>query len=564
MARRGSNARHRELKDIIHLLYQRGEMGKEYTRTAIEVGAPTRPFLYHRRTDNPRSYRPLDRATLPTAPSARPAPLQQPVRTLGLEAADFLPIGRQELRQAGQQVGFGGSPWFGRRDLIPPAEDNRTKLIDRGMVANGLLTPEQLVEIHQVGTEMDRFRTDLEAVQRQAELRGEAAVQADKERRAEIKKQKKAAAEERKRQRAAAIAHRKATDILFLGRGVSGRLGDRTSDTDKLTAAGLPVLSTPAELAAALEVTIPALRWLSFHTEVAARVHYVYFTVAKKSGGTRMLSAPHRKLARAQRWIWENIVSKLPVEPPAHGFLSGRSIVTNASPHARRDVVVNLDLEAFFPSIAFPRVRSVFHRLGYSPAAATILALLCTECPRRPVEYDGKPYFVATGPRALPQGACTSPGLSNQVARRLDKRLGGMARKLGLTYTRYADDLTFAGGQDLNERIGYLMARVRHIAAEEGFAVNGKKSRVLRRNAAQRVTGLVVNDRPGVAREEVRRLRAILHQARTEGLDRQNREGRPNFLAWLRGKIAYIGMARPEVGARLRAALDKVLSQAGS
>ena len=159
----------------------------------------------------------------------------------------------------------------------------------------------------------------------------------------------------------------------------------------------------------------------------------------------------------------------------------------------------------------------------------------------------------------MPQGACTSPALSNQVARRLDKRLAGLAAKLGLTYTRYADDMTFSGDAGLNERVGYLMARVRHIAQEEGFAVNEKKSRVLRRNAAQRVTGLVVNDRPGVAREEVRRVRAILHRSRTEGLDAQNRESRPHFRAWVRGKIAYIGRARPEVGARLKAELEALL-----
>jgi hypothetical protein len=147
------------------------------------------------------------------------------------------------------------------------------------------------------------------------------------------------------------------------------------------------------------------------------------------------------------------------------------------------------------------------------------------------------------------------------VARRLDRRLNGLAVKLGLTYTRYADDLTFSGDGELNGRVGYLMARVRQIAAEEGFAVNAKKSRVQRRNTAQRVTGLVVNDRPGVCRKEVRRLRAILHRARAEGLESQNRAGRPNFLAWLRGKIAYIGMARPEVGAQLAAQLQAVVER---
>jgi RNA-directed DNA polymerase len=166
---------------------------------------------------------------------------------------------------------------------------------------------------------------------------------------------------------------------------------------------------------------------------------------------------------------------------------------------------------------------------------------------------------VATGPRGLPQGACTSPALSNQVARRLDRRLRGLSGKLGLVYTRYADDLTFSGDDSLEGRVGYLIARVRHIAQDEGFALNPAKSRVLGRNAAQLVTGLVVNDRPGVPRAEVRRLRAILHRARIEGLERQNRSGRPDFPAWLRGKIAYVAMARPEVGARLRDELEALL-----
>jgi RNA-directed DNA polymerase len=473
---------------------------------------------------------------------------------MDLDAGDFLPIGGKELKESAQEVVRGGA-WFGRRDLIPPAEDLRTKLIDRAMVANGLLTPEQLVEIHRVGAEMERLKPSLIGPDALAAKAGEAAVRADREQRARLKAQKKAEAAQKKQERADAIAHRRATDILFLGRGVSGRLGERSSEPEKLGALGLPLLSTPADVAAVLGLSIPRLRWLAFHTEVATRVHYVSFTVPKKSGGQRTLSAPHRTLAAAQRWVLTNVVARLPVEDTTHGFLPFRSILTNARPHVGRAVVVNMDLENFFPSITFPRVRSVFRRAGYSPAVATIFALLCTECPRKPVRYDGQLYHVATGPRGLPQGACTSPGLSNQVARRLDRRLRGLAAKLGATYTRYADDLTFSGGPELNGKVGYLMARVRHLAEEEGFAVNVQKSRVQRRNKAQVVTGLVVNDRPGVARKEVRRLRAILHRARTGGLERQNREGRPNFRAWLEGKIAYVSMVRPEAGAKLRTAL---------
>src|SRR5207237_3625246 len=123
-------------------------------------------------------------------------------------------------------------------------------------------------------------------------------------------------------------------------------------------------------------------------------------------------------------------------------------------------------------------------------------------------------------------------------------------------FARYADDLTFSGDDGLESRVGFLMACVRHIAQDEGFTVNESKTRVLRRSTAQMVTGLVVNDRPGVRRAEVRRLRAILHRARTEGLDRQNRANLPDFAAWLRGKIAFVRMARPEVGDRLLAELD--------
>lgn len=564
--KRSVKARHNTIRDVVHACHQGGELGAAYNRTSINLTNGQTAFLYHRFDADPYSYpnavRPSAPVFKPKAPKPTGGGSSSPSgpKKLNLDADDFLPISRDELVGAAKKLRSWGV-WFGRRDLIPPGDDERTKLIDRALVTNGLLTPEQLAEMHQVGDEMMRLRPELEGIKHLATKAGEEAVKEERERRAKLKEQKKAEAAERKKKRADEVAHRRATDIIFLGRGVSGRLHDRQSDVAKLTAAGLPVLSTPADIANVLGVTIPQLRWLAFHTEVASRVHYVSFEVPKKSGGTRRLSAPHRKLAKAQEWILENVVNKLPVEPPAHGFIGGRSILTNAKLHTGRQVIVNMDLEGFFPSIAFPRIRSVFQRLGYSPAVATIFALLCTECPRKPVEYDGKLYHVATGPRGLPQGACTSPGLSNQVARKLDKRLGGLAKKMGLTYTRYADDVTFSGDQPLSERIGYLMARFRHLAQEEGFAVNEKKSRVLRRSTAQVVTGLVVNDRPGVSRDEVRRLRAILHRARTEGLDKQNRENRPNFRAWLLGKISYVSMARPGVGSRLRKEYEALIGK---
>jgi retron-type reverse transcriptase len=158
----------------------------------------------------------------------------------------------------------------------------------------------------------------------------------------------------------------------------------------------------------------------------------------------------------------------------------------------------------------------------------------------------------------LPQGACTSPALSNLLARRLDSRLYGVAKKLGFTYTRYADDLTFSGPPEAAAKTGYLLARVRHIVANENLTVNEAKTRVQRPNARQSVTGIVVNQRPNVPRRTTKRLRAILHQARKNGLAAQNREQRDNFADWLGGMISYVQMVNPEKGRRLRESFKAV------
>lgn len=475
-----------------------------------------------------------------------------------LDGNPFAPLTDAAVKREAQGAGnLFRNAWFGRRDLIPPVDDPRTLLIDRAMVAHGLLTPEQLTEIHEVGKQMDIVRPNLS----QAGAMVEKAVKRSKEERAALKLQKKAEAAERRRLRAEAVIQRRASDIIFLGRGVSKGLADRRSNVELLQRRGLPVVGTPAELAAALGLSISKLRWLAFHCDAATRVHYIRFTVPKKSGGVRELAAPHRMLGDAQRWILDNILAKVPTHDAAHGFTTGRSTVTNAAPHVGRSVVVNADLKDFFPTITFVRVKGIFQNLGYSPAAATILALLCTEAPRKTLTYDGQAFEAATGPRVLPQGACTSPALSNLASRRLDARLRGIATKLGWTYTRYADDLTFSAGTpseagEANAKVGYLLARIRHIAQDESFAVNEKKTRVQRRNASQRVTGLVVNDHVAVPRDTVRRLRAILHRARTTGLAAQNRENHPHFAAWVRGMIAYVAMSNAEQGRKLQLAYD--------
>ncbi len=491
----------------------------------------------------------------PGRPVVQVAPT--PPKTLNLDASQFAPISSASaLAQARASTTVRSNPWWGRLDTIPPASDERTLLIDRSLVAYGLLNPEDLVEIHKIGDQMLEISGD-QAVAAERARAGVAASEADRKRR---KEQKKAEAAERKLKHAAAVQERKAADIIFLGRGVSRGLADRRANVEKLQTARLPVLSSPADLAHALGISIPRLRWLAFHSDASEKIHYVRFTVPKKSGGVRELSAPHRDLATAQRWIFQNILLRLPTHAAAHGFVRGRSIRTNALPHVGRHVLVNADLKDFFPTITFPRVKGAIQQLGYSPAAATILALLCTESPRRTVEYAGRTFHVATGPRALPQGACTSPALSNLIARRLDSRLDGIAVKLGWRFTRYADDLSFSADAeaDPEKMTGYLLARIRHIVQEEGFFVNEQKTRVLRRSSAMAVTGVIVNRRPGVRRRQVRRLRAILHNSRKHGLAAQNRTDDPHFEARIRGQIAFVQMINPDQSRPLLAAFNAI------
>src|SRR5262249_697930 len=186
---------------------------------------------------------------------------------------------------------------------------------------------------------------------------------------------------------------------------------------------------TPQQLAEALGLSVPQLRWLAYHRDAATSIHYYRFTIPKRGGGERPIWAPLPKLKAAQQWIRVNVVEKLLVHGAVHGFMPGRSTLTNAEVHKDPRVVLKLDIEDFFPTVTLPRVKGVFRKAGYREQVATLLALLCTEAPREVVEHEGKSFYVALGPRCLPQGAPTSPALTNTLCLRLDQRLAGRAKR---------------------------------------------------------------------------------------------------------------------------------------
>jgi len=378
--------------------------------------------------------------------------------------------------------------------------------------------------------------------------------QESKARRAETKKTR---LEERALRRAAWEAKKKET-VAHAGLGVSEHLAKTGSNAAELDKRGLPVIHDAVALAAKMGISLTTLRWLTYHRRASAVVHYHRYAIPKKTGGTRAISAPKKALASAQEWVLDMIVGRLETEPEAHGFVRHRSIVTNASPHVGRRVVVNLDLENFFPTVSFRRVRGLFEKIGYGGQVATLLALVCTEPPRAAAVIDGKVFRVALGDRMLPQGACTSPGITNAICRKLDRRLAGLAKRHGFTYTRYADDLTFSG--DKPEAIGALLRSARSIVSAEGFVEHPRKTRVMRRSRRQEVTGVSVNRKLSIPRDELRELRAILHNVAKRGLASQNRESHPDFAAYLRGRVAFACMVDPDRAPKLRAALARALT----
>ncbi len=285
----------------------------------------------------------------------------------------------------------------------------------------------------------------------------------------------------------------------------------------------------------------------------AAGSGYVEFTVPKATGGTRTICAPRAPLKQVQRTILRELLEKVPTHPAAHGFVKGRSVVTNAEPHQRAKIVIKMDLKDFFPTIHFFRVMGTFQYLGASEAASKTLAAIVTH---RSKLDDGRMIV----PGALPQGAPTSPAVTNIVCRRFDARMSALSAKVGAKYTRYADDLTFSFEQEPSKGIGRFLWWVDQIIQQEGFTQNAPKRRVLRPSNQQRITGVVVNAGMSVPREARRRFRAILQNIRNTSVQEQAR-GKSDFKSYLLGFASYVKMVQPEVGKELFAEVRSVLAE---
>jgi len=242
----------------------------------------------------------------------------------------------------------------------------------------------------------------------------------------------------------------------------------------------------------------------------------------------RIISVPAPVLKFIQRRILLRLLEQIDIHPAAHGFIKGRSIFTAAGPHVGRRVVVSMDIRDFFGTISFKRVAGMFKKYGAAKKQALLLAGLCC--------YEKK----------LPQGAPTSPAISNIVCKRLDSRISGLCRKHGFNYTRYADDLIFSGDDKLIRFIKIF----REIIAREGFTVAEEKTIIRRSGSRQQVLGLNVNSKVSVPRKARRLIRAMAHK--------QSQAGSPDgqMVDFLLGHASFMKTAHPEQAEALKKELE--------
>lgn len=422
-------------------------------------------------------------------------------------------------------------------------------------------------EMREVAEKSRPLRLRVAAIEAEITSAGDMEAHLSEVRRARIERVKIARAARRERlqlektARAAKDRSWRAAQLPHLGRGVSARLDfSLDSDAVKLALHDLPIFHAPGDLAAWLEITVGQLAWLCYHREVAPIDHYSHFAILKKSGGSRAISAPRPHLKAAQTRILRGLLDLVPTHAAAAAFRPALHIGHNAEWHSHRDtggpeVVLRVDLKDFFPSIRFVRVAGVFASLGYNRGIATLLALLCTESPRVAATLDGEKSFVALGERFVPQGAPSSPALTNLLCRRLDARLTGLAAHGGFTYSRYADDLVFSSAQK-NADVHALCGGVKWILGEENLVVNIEKMAIARRGARQSVTGLVINggSGPRPSRRDLRRFRAVLHEIEVQGAASVSEKMGQSAEAYARGYLSFVAMVSPEHAAKFQIA----------
>ena len=289
---------------------------------------------------------------------------------------------------------------------------------------------------------------------------------------------------------------------------------------------------------------------------------YHQFQIKKKSGGFRQITAP-RNQSFMMLLQSLNEVLKAIYTPSNHamGFTEKRSVVTNAAVHKNQNYIFNIDLKDFFPSIEQGRVmkRLTLAPFNFSPQIALLISGLCSmrvkrEHPIETKQHDLDKQFMYV----LPQGAPTSPIITNMICDTLDRRLAGLAKRFGTRYTRYADDITFSSMHNIYSGSGEFIKELIRIINTQGFAINDAKTRLQKRGSRQEVTGLIVSDKLNVTKKYVREIRRLLYiwdkygysEAMSNFYPKYKAEkghikkGNPDLINVLDGKLMYLKMVK--------------------
>lgn len=269
--------------------------------------------------------------------------------------------------------------------------------------------------------------------------------------------------------------------------------------------------------------------------------HYNEYKIRKKAGGDRPIEAPDYLLKDIQRWIYINILCKdTSINDCVHGFIPKsmnkdkmRGVLTNAAPHAGHDWLINIDLKNFFHTVKLDKVKDYFSSLGYENEVVKTLTALCT--------YKSR----------LPQGAPTSPMLSNIIASTMDVMMLKYCNKRGIVYTRYADDLTFSANSDVEVP---PIEDIYKIVYLNGFKVNRMKTKVRYKGCRQEVTGLTVTNGVHVSQRFKKEILRELHFCKKFGVYEHYKHLNTTkglYKEWLRGKIMFVRQIDPACGNKM-------------
>lgn len=318
---------------------------------------------------------------------------------------------------------------------------------------------------------------------------------------------------------------------------------------DDMTSRGMADLYHPFEMRQILRYCNPNLQCR----------RYTQFQIPKKKAGEfRTISAPVNHTYKTILH-YVDMLFRIMYEPSAYamGFVNGRSVVTNASIHKGQHYVFNLDLKDFFPSIEQARVwkRLQMPPFNFTQPVANVIAGLCSMRETREMEKgEKKDLFI------LPQGAPTSPSITNMICDKLDRRLAGVAKRYNLKYTRYADDITFSSMHNVYQENSEVRKEIKRIIEDQGFRINDKKTRLQKHGSCQEVTGLILSDKVNVTQKYVRNIRNLLYIWDRYGYDIASRrflpryrkdkghvkKGIPDMVNVLEGKLLYLKMVKGE------------------